>query len=111
MNDQRNHEGTTWQQAKVQVTNLDQKSKDLKKTDEGLVKELERLDQLGEEAVATSDGRLLWLELIKALNEALPRSEPEPGGAERAGQTAHTGGEAAGDAAGTVHSVHRVAIL
>ena len=77
VNDQRNHEGTTWQQAKVQVTNLDQKSKDLKKTDEGLVKELERLDQLGEEAVATSDGRLLWLELIKALNEALPR-DPNP---------------------------------
>jgi hypothetical protein len=108
VNDQRNHEGTTWQQAKVQVTNLDQKSKDLKKTDEGLVKELERLDQLGEEAVATSDGRLLWLE--KALNEALPRDLGQDPPAERAGQTPHTGGEAVGDAAGTVHSVHRVGI-
>ena len=72
--------GTTWQDVKQGATSLETLSNQYTSEDEKQVAELTRLNQLGEEAVATSDGRLLWLELIKAINAALPRDpDVDPG--------------------------------
>ena len=72
--------GTSWAQAKSQVADLQQTSSRYIMADTDLVNQLDRLNELGEATVVTTDGRLLWLELLKAINEALPRDpDIQPG--------------------------------
>lgn len=65
--------GRTWEDAHDAADRLVSTSNGLINTDTELVEALQKLNSLGEEAVAASDGRLLWLELFKAINQALPR--------------------------------------
>jgi type IV pilus assembly protein PilM len=70
--------GKTWAQAMDDVAQLQKTSSQLVSADADLDNQLKRLNELGEEAVVTTDGRLLWLELLKAINEALPRDPQVP---------------------------------
>jgi len=51
------------------------RSGDWKKIDEEQKAEVERLEKLGKQVVGTAERRLLWLELLQAINEALPRDK------------------------------------
>ena len=65
--------GTTWKAVATQVDNVDRKSKDHHSTDTQQIDELARLDGIGAMAVGSADGRLLWLELLKAITAVLPQ--------------------------------------
>jgi type IV pilus assembly protein PilM len=72
--------GVTWERAKQQADQLSQQSSTFKSRDEEQKVELARLDELGEAAVGSADGRLLWLELMRAITESLPRDPDVPAG-------------------------------
>jgi type IV pilus assembly protein PilM len=64
--------GMTWGQAKNLVVGTQTTSGGLKTQDEEKKTTLARVIQLGEATVSSADGRFLWLELMKMINEALP---------------------------------------
>ena len=66
---------TTWEQAMSDVTGVQTLSSNYDSEDQKRVSRLEELAALGEELSGNSDRRLLWLELMKAINRALPVDE------------------------------------
>ena len=75
VHDERPVNGVTWRQAKQDAERLASQSSTFKSRDTEQQTELDRLDELGEAAVGSADGRLLWLELLKAITDALPRDQ------------------------------------
>ncbi len=61
-----------WQTAKQGVQSVQSQSSSMDDEDTKNRDELARLDGLGESAVGSADGRLLWLELLKAITVSLP---------------------------------------
>jgi type IV pilus assembly protein PilM len=66
---------TTWEQAMSDVTSVQTLSSNYDSEDRQRVSRLEELAALGEELSGNSDRRLLWLELLNAINRALPVDE------------------------------------
>jgi type IV pilus assembly protein PilM len=65
-------DGVTWATAIAQAKQADAHSKELLNKDQEKMAVLEVLRKIGQEVVGSSDRRLLWLELLKAINKALP---------------------------------------
>ena len=61
-----------WTAAKQSVNQVQQRSTQLIQDDAAKLDELKRLNGLGRAAVGSADGRLLWLELLKAITASLP---------------------------------------
>ena len=64
--------GVTWVDSIKQVTSAKRQSTDHQSTDESQNMTLARLYELGDAVVGSADGRLLWLEMLKTVTEALP---------------------------------------
>jgi type IV pilus assembly protein PilM len=72
--------GVDWETAKKQVDDAQALSTRFDTEDKKRVDELERLVAIGEELSGNSDRRLLWLELMRAVNLALPQDANVVGG-------------------------------
>ena len=64
--------GVSWKQAISQIESAGKLSADHVRQDGQLVTQLGWITAIGEELVGNADRRLLWLELLKAVNSALP---------------------------------------
>jgi len=64
-----------WDRASAAVANMSSYSSKHVGEDETLKSKLKYLDVLGEEVSSTSERRLQWLEILRALNAAIPRTE------------------------------------
>jgi len=64
--------GVTWGNTSKLGENLTTKSQGHVTTDDSQQEDLTRLHELGSAAVGSADGRLLWLELLRAITESLP---------------------------------------
>jgi len=64
-----------WNRASAAVENMSSYSSRHVGEDETLKSRLKYLDVLGEEVSSTSERRLQWLEILRALNAAIPRTE------------------------------------
>jgi len=71
--DERRVNNVTWKQAKSSADQASSRSSTHKSKDEEQNTELARLNELGQGTVGSADGRLLWLELLKAITASLPR--------------------------------------
>jgi type IV pilus assembly protein PilM len=70
----------TWNSALSQVGSLKSESSDHLTKDQGLISQLDQLKAIGTELASNGDRRLLWLELFRAINQALPRDKDfQPG--------------------------------
>ena len=70
----------TWSTTLSKVGSLQSTSSDHITRDEGLQGDLQRLQAIGTELAGNTDRRLLWLELFRAINQALPRdADFQPG--------------------------------
>jgi len=76
---QRVQDGVTWEAAMKEVDNVSSQFSRNEQEDSGRVKRLEELVSLGKELSGNSDRRVLWMELLKTINEALPRDEAAVG--------------------------------
>ena len=65
---------TEWSGPMSSAMNTHGLSKDYLETDGALVKELNHLTAVGDELVGNNERRLIWLELFRALNAAMPRA-------------------------------------
>ena len=65
-------DGVTWATALSTAKQADSHSKELLAKDQEKMAVLEVLRKIGQEVVGSSDRRLLWLELLKAINASLP---------------------------------------
>jgi type IV pilus assembly protein PilM len=69
-----------WKSAISGSTSLNTQSQGFKTDDAAKLAQMAHLKAIGDELVKNSDGRLLWLELMKAVNQSLPVSDGiEPG--------------------------------
>jgi type IV pilus assembly protein PilM len=68
-------DGVTWARAKQEVDTAGQTSTDHESRDREKVEKLQEYVSLGQELSGNADRRLLWLELMKAINKALPQDE------------------------------------
>jgi type IV pilus assembly protein PilM len=66
--------GVSWQAASQAISSAQTKSADFQTKDTTLVGELERITAIGEELVGNNDRHLLWLQMLQAVNSALPRT-------------------------------------
>ncbi|MBM4090327.1 MAG: pilus assembly protein PilM [Planctomycetes bacterium] len=66
--------GVTWKQACDEITAAGNLSTAAKSEDDSLVGDLGRITAIGEELVGNADRNLLWLEMLKTLNTALPQT-------------------------------------
>jgi type IV pilus assembly protein PilM len=66
----------TWKSAVESAKSVQSKSSRFISEDDTKVKELEFLKSIGQEVVGASDRRLLWLEVMRAINAALPPIDP-----------------------------------
>ncbi|WDQ15517.1 type IV pilus assembly protein PilM [Rhodopirellula sp. P2] len=64
-----------WSSAEAAVTSMSSYSSDQKSEDTLLVSRLTFLNRLGEEISGNAERRLVWLELINAVNAAIPRAD------------------------------------
>lgn len=64
-----------WVAAKRQVEETVRTSTNYQNEDQALMAELVHVQSMGEEVVGSGDRKLLWVELMKAINECLPRDE------------------------------------
>jgi type IV pilus assembly protein PilM len=69
---------TTWDQAMSDVSSVETLSSNSIRKTKAVRSRLEELAALGEELSGNSDRRLLWLELMKAINRSLPVDEFAP---------------------------------
>ncbi|MCA9185653.1 MAG: pilus assembly protein PilM [Planctomycetales bacterium] len=69
-----------WKSAMTEVDNLKREGDGFVSQDTAQQETLARIEGVGEAAVGSSDGRLLWLELLKMVTEALPVDESVPQG-------------------------------
>ncbi len=63
---------TTWEQAITQAKSVQSHSAQFISTDTAKQAELDFLKKIGQEVVGASDRRLLWLEVMRAINVSLP---------------------------------------
>jgi len=68
----------TWSQAESQAKQAVAQADALRKQVEEAKAEYDKYFEIGQHLVGNADGRLLWLELLCAINQALPRDEGEP---------------------------------
>jgi type IV pilus assembly protein PilM len=68
-------DGVTWEAAMTEVENVQSELTNNEQKDQERVDKLKELTALGRELSGNSDRRLLWLELMKAINRALPQDE------------------------------------
>ncbi|MEO1617189.1 MAG: type IV pilus assembly protein PilM [Planctomycetota bacterium] len=66
-----------WGDAHVQVTNMEEYSQGHIETDEELNKKLTFLNAIGEEIAGDAEDRLVWMELIRGVNQIIPRGKYE----------------------------------
>ena len=62
----------SWTDAERKVEALNQKASQFASRDQDQQDQLARLNEVGDTAVGSADGRMLWLELMKAITAALP---------------------------------------
>jgi type IV pilus assembly protein PilM len=66
-----------FQTAIRQAENVKRTSGELMTKNKEAVSEFERIDAIGKNLVSNVEGRLLWLELFKAIDAALPKEDPQ----------------------------------
>lgn len=72
--------GVTWAEAEREADNVKQISNTFLNADREQLAKKQLLERLGDEVVGNADRRILWLELITAFNQGLPRTPGvEPG--------------------------------
>src|SRR5436190_3219007 len=64
--------GVTWKTAIENSDRTNEYSKKFLADDQAKVADLERMKKIGQEVVGSADRRVLWLEMMKALNRSLP---------------------------------------
>jgi type IV pilus assembly protein PilM len=69
--------GEEWDKAHVAVTGMKSYSDDHIETDGGLEKKLTFLNAVGEEITGDAENRLVWMELIRGVNQIIPRGKYE----------------------------------
>ncbi len=69
----REQDGVTWETAMKEVDTVSSQFSKNEQEDASRVKRLEELVALGKELSGNSDRRILWMEMLKAINDALPR--------------------------------------
>ncbi len=62
----------SWKQASDAINQANSVSTEWKGKDEALKTQLQRIEAVGEELVGNADRRVLWLEMLKTLNTAMP---------------------------------------
>ncbi|QDV83245.1 type IV pilus assembly protein PilM [Planctomycetes bacterium TBK1r] len=62
-----------WEQANASVTNMESYAQDHRGTDSELEKKLTYLNAVGEEITGDAENRVLWMELIRGVNQIIPR--------------------------------------
>jgi type IV pilus assembly protein PilM len=72
---QRVQDGVTWEAAMKEVDTVSSQYSTNEQQDSTRVKRLDELVALGKELSGNSDRRVLWMELLKTINEALPKDE------------------------------------
>lgn len=65
-------QGISWQRASSAIESVDSLSREYKQEDQNLVSQLEQITAIGEELVGNADRQLLWLEMLRTVNSALP---------------------------------------
>ncbi len=70
--DERAVDGVSWKQASSAMNQAESMSKDFENKDSELVTQLGRVTAIGEELVGNADRKILWLEMLRSLNVALP---------------------------------------
>lgn len=76
---QRVQDGVTWEEAMKEVDSVSSQFSSNEQEDATRVSRLDELVALGKELSGNSDRRVLWMELLKTINEALPRDEATAG--------------------------------
>lgn len=66
-----------WNKAHVEVTNMADYADDHRGTDSELNKKLTFLNAVGEEIAGDAEKRLVWMELIRGINQIIPRGKYE----------------------------------
>ncbi len=66
--------GISWKKAVSEMESAQGLSSQFTGEDQELADQLERITAIGEELVGNADRRMLWLELLKAVNSALPQT-------------------------------------
>ncbi|MBM4000667.1 MAG: type IV pilus assembly protein PilM [Planctomycetes bacterium] len=80
VNGKRKVGGVSWADAEAAVDQIKGVSQQFETTDKEKIAKKQLLERIGDEVVGNADRRILWLELITALNQALPRTPGvEPG--------------------------------
>lgn len=72
VNEERPVNGVTWKSAIVQAEGVKGESGKWTTEDAAKIAELDRMQKIGREVVGSADRRVLWLEMMKALNKSLP---------------------------------------
>ena len=67
-------DGVDWKQAASKVDQASDLSSRYEKEDQDLLGQLNRITAIGEELVGNTDRRVLWLEMLKTVNSALPQT-------------------------------------
>ncbi len=70
--EERANAGVTWQQAGAKIQQAETMSKGFESKDTELVAQLGRISAIGEELVGNTDRKILWLEILRTINSALP---------------------------------------
>jgi type IV pilus assembly protein PilM len=69
----------TWEGAANEAAQVSELSTGFKQADQDRMTKLAMLKQIGQEVVGASDRRVLWLELLKAINTSLPHTVADNG--------------------------------
>lgn len=68
-----------WNRANVEVTSMDSYASEHRSTDSELEKKLTYLNAVGEEITGDAEDRLIWMELLRGVNQMIPRGQYENG--------------------------------
>jgi type IV pilus assembly protein PilM len=80
VNENREVQGVAWTQAEREVDSVTSLSQQYERADKEKLDQKSLLERIGNEVVGNADRRILWLELVSALNRGLPRTPGvEPG--------------------------------
>jgi type IV pilus assembly protein PilM len=69
-------QGVSWNTANGEAKNVAAHSQQLRNEDDAKQKELKLLQRIGQEVAGGTDRRVLWLEVMKAINNSLPPMDP-----------------------------------
>ncbi len=68
---------STWQGAEAQASQVSNQSKQLIEEAAKAQGDFDGIDKIGKNLISNVEGRIAWLELMKAVNQALPKDEKE----------------------------------